>query len=122
MTAPTTPDVGLASFLADLEAEGCKPSRDGEVVRYHVIPVSGRYAGTPVATGVSVNEVQGWPTVPPHWIHLPDEITFTQTNVDTQDCLTGWRRHSRDTGPWTLDRKPILVWLAHVRGVIGQAV
>ena len=119
-TGPSSTD-GAARFLADLEKEGLRPVRRGDTITYVMVPAAGRFAGTEVATGVSVSEVQSWPMVPPHWIHLPDEVTFTHTNSDTTDCAPGWRRHSRDSGPWNLTRKPIHIWLAHVRGVLGQA-
>lgn len=121
MSTGPSPTDGAACFLADLEEEGLRPVRCGNTITYVVVPAAGRFAGTEVATGVSVSEVQSWPMVPPHWIHLPDEVTFTHTNTDTTDCAPGWRRHSRDSGPWNLTRKPIHIWLAHVRGVLGQA-
>jgi hypothetical protein len=121
MCAGPSPADGVERFLADLEEEGLRPARCGNAITYVVVPAAGRLAGTEVATGVSVSEVQSWPMVPPHWIHLPDEVTFAHTNTDTTDCAPGWRRHSRDSGPWNLTRKPIHIWLAHIRGVLGQA-
>lgn len=121
MNTGSSPADGVARFIADLEEEGLRPSRCGNAITYVILPAAGRFAGTEVATGVSASEVQAWPMVPPHWIHLPDEVTFAHTNTDTTDCAQGWRRHSRDTGAWNLTRKPIHVWLAHVRGVLGQA-
>lgn len=121
MSTGPSPTDGVERFIADLEEEGLRPTRCGNAITYVVVPAAGRFAGTEVATGVSVSEVQSWPMVPPHWIHLPDEITFVHTNTDTTDCAPGWRRHSRDSGPWNLTRKPIHIWLAHVRGVLGQA-
>lgn len=112
---------GVSRFMADLVEEGHEPAHHGAVIRYIVIPVQGPFAGRGIETGVSVSEIHGWPTVPPHWIHLPDEVQFASTNTDTTDCPPGWRRHSRDTGLWTMNRKPILVWLAHLRGVLGEA-
>ncbi|WP_435771397.1 hypothetical protein [Nocardioides sp. SYSU DS0651] len=113
---------GAVGFVADLEAEGLEPEVRGDVVVYRIVPAAGAYAGRPVETGVSVQELQGWPAVPPHWIHAPQEVRFAQTNADRQGVLDGWQRHSRDTGPWDMSRRPILNWLAHVRGVLGQAV
>jgi hypothetical protein len=122
MADEPSPTDGVTRFIADLDEEGHKPVRCGDSVRYTVVPAAGRHAGAEVRTGVSVSELQGWPTVPPHWIHLPDDVTFAQTNTDTQDCEPGWRRHSRDTGAWNMTRKPILIWISHVRGMLGQAV
>lgn len=122
MSVAPMPSDGVSRFTADLDEEGHAPSRHGDVIRYVVVPVTGRFAGQRVESGISVSELQGWPAVPPHWIHLRNEVEFAATNADTTDCAPGWRRHSRDTGNWTMDRKPILVWIAHVRGVLGQAV
>lgn len=122
MTSGPSPTDGVTRFIADLQEEGHKPARYGEAVHYVVMPAAGRYAGEKVQTGVSVTELQGWPAVPPHWIHLSDAVNFPHTNTDTVDCAPGWRRHSRDTGLWALTRKPILIWISHVRGMLGQAV
>lgn len=122
MSVAPRPSDGASRFMADLANEGHEPVLDGAVIRYAVVPLGGRFAGEKVETGISVSEVQSWPMVPPHWIHLRDEIQFSATNSDTTDCGPGWRRHSRDTGPWSLDRPAILVWIAHVRGVTGQAL
>lgn len=113
---------GVEGFVADLEAHGCEPILEGDIIRYKVGVLSGRYAGKTVETAVNATEVQHWPTTPPHWIHLPEHVDFASTNADTNGCAPGWRRHSRDPGPWKLDRAPISIWIAHVRGVIGQAV
>jgi hypothetical protein len=122
MNSGPTPSDGVFRFMADLEEEGCIPARCGDVVRYDVVPAAGRYAGQIVLTGVSVSELQGWPAIPPHWIHLQAEVTFASTNHDSQDCPEGWHRHSRDVGQWVMDRAPILIWLSHARCVIGQAI
>lgn len=121
MSAGPSPAAGVSRFIADLADEGLQPTRRGDAVRYTIVPAAGRYAGQPVETGVSVSELQGWPMVPPHWIHLPDDVTFANTNTDTTDCEPGWRRHSREAGPWDMTRKPILTWVSHVRGMLGEA-
>lgn len=113
---------GVTRFVADLDEEGHRPYVDGDVVMYHVVPVAGARAGREIVTGVGAGELQGWSMAPPHWIHLEVGVTFPSTNTDTQSCPPGWRRHSFDTGAWVLNRKPIHLWIAHVRGVLSQAV
>ena len=95
---------------------------NGDVVRYVVVPVDGALAGRDVDTGIHVTELQGWPMTPPHWIQLPETVQLSRTNADTQMCPPGWRRHSFDTGTWICDRKPVHLWIAHVRGVLSLAV
>jgi hypothetical protein len=116
----SSPRDGVGGFIADLAEEGMPATLEGAVVHYHIVPASGALAGQPVLTGVGADELQVWPAAPPHWIHLPDNIEFATTNVDRNGVIAGWRRHSRDTGIWDTSRRPILSWLAHVRGVLGQ--
>jgi hypothetical protein len=122
MAVAPIPMDGAARFIADLAEEGLEPTVHGGVVTYYVVPATGARAGQKVITGVSVSELQGWPMAPPHWVHLEDRITFAQTNADTQECLEGWRRHSRDTGVWDMSRKPVHLWIGHVRCVLGQVI
>jgi hypothetical protein len=91
------------------------------LVTYTVIPVTGALAGRVVRTGVSVEEAAPWPAAPPHWIHLPANVTFATTNAGGSP-LPGWTAHSRDIPAWGAARVPIAAWLAHVRGVLGGAI
>ena len=53
----------------------------------------------------------------------PDKFAGTLTAVQAADASAeGWRRHSRDTGPWDMSRKPIHLWISHVRCVLGQVI
>lgn len=113
---------GAKRFFDDLTAELHEPVRQGGVIRYSVVPASGPLSGSRVETGVSVGELEGWPAAPPHWIHLPESVQFAHTNCDAQDCPPGWRRHSRDTGQWLLDRPAVHLWIAHVRGMLAMAL
>ena len=72
-------------------------------------------------TGVSSSELQGWPIVPPTGSTCADDITFTHTNTDTPECAQGWRRHSREAGPWDMSRKPILSGSPTCAAMLGQA-
>lgn len=113
---------GVSGFVAALEQAGAAPELRGGVVAYQVTPVTGALAGQTVETGVGADELRAWPAAPPHWIHLPIEINFARTNTDQSSTLPGWRRHSRQPGPWNGSRPPALTWLAHVRAVLGEAV
>lgn len=112
---------GPDRFLADLAAAGVPGHREGPAIVYTVVPATGSLAGDQIDTAVSLTELQSWPTVVPHWLHFRESITFPRTNTDTNDCLLGWRRHSRDVGQWDTSAPPARAWLAHVRGVLGVA-
>lgn len=116
LSAPVT------AFIADLADQGIQANVQGPVVVYSVYAVAGALAGMEVPTAVSLSELGGWPAVPPHWLHFENTIRFSTTNTDTVECLDGWLRHSRDIGAWSTDRPPIVNWLAHVRGVIKDAI
>lgn len=113
---------GLEGFCADMSDAGTKTVVSGPVVTYEVQAVAGALAGRQVLTGVSVDELAGWPAAPPHWIHLPTEVKFAASNVDGGPTLPGWQRHSRQIGDWDMSRHPAQVWLAHVRSVLSAAV
>lgn len=109
-------------FIDDMTAAGASARADGPRILYDVIAVGGALGGQTVTTGVSVSEVQSWPMVPPHWIHLPDSVAFPETNMDDTDCQPGWKRHSRDFSYIDMTMPPALAWLRHVRGFVSIAI
>lgn len=112
---------GVEGFIASLADHGVTAVVDGPVVIYDLAAVSGKLAGQTVKTGVSVSELEPWPIGAPHWIHFPESITVNPTNPDTNYCLPGWRRHSRNLERWAAAPDPGGAWLAHVRRVITDA-
>lgn len=116
---PGTPAQRFADNMADQGASVI--AEPGRLV-FEVLAVSGPLAGQRVPTGVSLSEVQMWPQVPPHWVHLPSTVVFATTNSDATDCPPGWLRHSRDFALTDTSVPPALSWLRHVRGVLSSAV
>lgn len=121
MTVQTAPTTGVQALVAALEEFGAAPTLESALLTYVVTPVTGALADRAVRTGVSVDEVAPWPTAPPHWIHLPAEITFAATNTGGSP-MAGWASHSRDIHAWGSAQVPVAAWLAHVRGVLGGAL
>ncbi|APZ35590.1 hypothetical protein BOH66_16150 [Microbacterium aurum] len=109
-------------FIDDMTAAGAPARADGPRILYEVTPVGGALAGQVVTTGVSISEVQSWPAVPPHWVHLPETILFEQTNMDSTDCAPGFVRHSREYNYTDMSVPPARAWLSHVRGFISIAI
>lgn len=109
-------------FIADMTAAGAPARLVGQQILFDVDAVDGPLRGQTIPTGVSVSEVQSWPMVPPHWIHLPTSVTFAQTNADTTDCPPGWMRHSREFSLTSMATPPARAWLQHVRGVLSIAI
>lgn len=119
--AGTGTDRGVGRFITSLAAHGVAAVVEGSAVIYDLAAVSGKLAGQAVRTGVSVSELAPWPDGPPHWIHFPEFIAVHPTNVDTNECLPGWRRHSRNLERWAASPDPGAAWLAHVRAVLADA-
>jgi hypothetical protein len=109
-------------FADDLIAAGAPVRAEPGRLMYEILAVSGALAGQMVTTGVSVAEVQNWPQVPPHWVHLPDAVVFEATNTDTTDCPRGWLRHSREFAFTDMSVSPAMAWLRHVRGLLSLAI
>jgi hypothetical protein len=120
VTLNITPTTGVEAFVAALEAFDVGPVVEPGLVLYTIVPVSGALAGQPVRTGVLLDEVAPWPTTPPHWIHLPVEITFSATNMSGSP-KPGWRSHSREIKGWGTAPSLAAAWLALVRGVLSGA-
>jgi hypothetical protein len=111
---------GADGFTAGLRECGLDPHVEGVIVRFEAKPLTGALAGTAVDCGVEVEELRSWPAVPPHWLHLPSAVRFPRTN--SQDSPTaGWLRHSRPPAGWGNDASPVSAYLAHVRGILGEA-
>ena len=111
---------GVEEFIQDMAALGVEARLEAELVIYTVMAVDGAYAGDSVETGVSVGELQPWPQVPPHWLHFPDAVKFSQTNSQSSP-KSGWLKHSRQITGWG-DATPGVAWASHVRAVLSEAV
>ena len=111
---------GVSSFIEGLRECGLEPSIQGGVVTFAVEPAEGALAGRSVKAGVDTNELGAWPAVPPHWIHLPNEVHFARTNSQPSE-LSGWTKHSRGTTGWGDAAHPAQAYLAHIRSVVGEA-
>lgn len=122
MSDPADLSEAVQQFIADMTAAGAPARPDGPRILYDIVVVGGAHAGQTITTGVSISEVQSWPAVPPHWIHLPTYVRFAETNVDDIDCAPGYKRHSREYNYTDTSIHPARAWLSHVRGFISIAI
>lgn len=109
----------VEAFIEQVTRLGLRPRAETGLVLYVVEPVEGARIGTEVETGVAVDELGHWPQVPPHWIHLPAEVTLARTN-SRPSSRPGWLMHSRQIADWGRD-DPAIAWISHVRCVLGEA-
>lgn len=112
---------GREGFRAGLDQLGIPIEERGPLIVYRLVPLSGSSSSTEVETGVEMAELDGWPTAPPHWIHVPNELQIPGGSQQAS-ALAGWSRYSRPH-PGRLDaaRAPAREWIAHVRALLGTA-
>lgn len=115
----SAPATGMDAFVAGLVAQGIETARQGNLVVYRVEPLVGARAGRSVETGVEASELSGWPTTPPHWIHVPTDLNIPGGQASV---LAGWCQYSRPH-PGRIDASPnpAREWVAHVREFLGHA-
>lgn len=113
-------NLGAQAFIAGLAECGTEAVARDDVITFAVTPVSGGHAGLPTAVGVAVDELAGWPAIPPHWVHLPAMVTFAHTN-EQPSTVPGWKKHSRGAAAWGNAEHPAQAYLGHVRSVLGDA-
>lgn len=111
---------GVDGFFAGLRRCGCDPKVRNGVAVFTVIPVGGSYAGHSVESGVGADELQAFPSAPPHWVHLPNSVSFGRTN-SRPSSIPGWLMHSRNVKDWGNAEEPAQAWLAHVRAVLAES-
>jgi hypothetical protein len=112
---------GLDGFLAGLRRCGCAPEVHRDIVVFAVVAIAGARAETPTQTGVATAELRQWPATPPHWIHLPGDVQFARTNK-RPSSMRGWLKHSRQPHNWGNAQEPAQAWIAHVRGMLEEAM
>ena len=114
-------ETGEDVFLAGLRRCGCEPANQSEVIVFTIVAITGLMAGQEVETGVAINELSAWPSVPPHWVHLPASVGIAHSNTQASP-VQGWLMHSRNIAGWGDAAEPAQAWIAHVRSVVGEAL
>ena len=113
-------NTGVERFIKDMAGLGFEPRLSSEIVAYQVVAVDGVHGGKRIETGVEVGELDSWPQIPPHWVHFPSVIKFSQTNSQPS-VKPGWVMHSRQITGWN-DAPAGIAWASHVRAVLSEAV
>ena len=112
---------GAQAFIDGLHKCGIAHEVSGNALVFPLTDVVGCYHGQAVKTGVALDELNGWPMTPPHWVHLPADIMVGPTN-SRPSLIEGWLMHSRNVAHWGNAKHPVQAWLAHVQSVLDVAV
>ena len=110
----------VQAFVEAMTEFGLYPVVEAELVICRFTPLDGARANCIVEVGVSIGELENWPQMPPHWIHLPAEIGFAETNIRTSS-KSGWLMHSRGCPGWG-DSPQARHWIGHLQTVLGKAI
>ena len=110
---------GVLKFIDDMTQVGFDPRGEADLVILEIVPVDGAQAGRMVETGVGTEELEPWPQVPPHWVHLPESVGFPRTNSQASP-KSGWLMHSRQLNGWG-DAAAAVCWSSHVQSVLCEA-
>lgn len=113
-------NAGVARFVEAMTSAGRKTEVHDGIVRVLVDVPLGRYGGTEVWVGA--DPPQDFPTIPPHWVHLPDSIDLADGRKEASELGAGWAKWSRPHKRWIDGTNPASQWLAHIRALLEAAV
>ena len=111
---------GIEKFAEAVAVMGMAVDVRDPIVLAQVDVPLGLHAGELVWVGA--DPPQDFPTVPPHWVHLPDSIDLDGGGKQTSELGAGWAKWSRPHKQWTDGDSPGGQWVAHVRALLARAV
>jgi hypothetical protein len=113
-------NAGIQAFLDALIAAGRTVELLDPIVVVHVDVPLGLHAGNDVPVGA--DPPPDFPTVPPHWVHLPDSIDIANGGKQASELGGEWAKWSRPHKRWLDGTNPASQWLAHVRSLLEGAL
>lgn len=113
-------NAGVQAFVAAMTAAGRQVEvRDAIALVLVDVPL-GIHRGTEVWVGA--DPPPDFPTVPPHWVHLPDSIDLADGGRQASELGAGWAKWSRPHKRWIDCANPGVQWLAHARALLGRSL
>lgn len=111
---------GPEAFAAAMTAAGRPVEVRGPIVLVRVDTPLGPHAGTEVWVGA--DPPSDFPTVPPHWVHLPSCIELADGGKQPSELGADWAKWSRPHKRWVDCPNPAAQWLAHARALLAAAL
>lgn len=113
-------NAGLQAFVDAMSALGRPVEVLDPIVLVLVdVPVGG-HAGEEIWVGA--DPPQDFPTIPPHWVHLPDGIELVNGGRQASELGAGWAKWSRPHKRWANGPAAGAQWLAHARALLAGAL
>lgn len=113
-------NAGIQAFINAMTAAGRRVEVRSPIVLILVDIPMGLYADKEVWVGA--DPPQDFPTIPPHWVHLPDTITLADGGKQASELGAGWTKWSRPHKRWVDGASPASQWLAHARALLAKAL
>jgi len=111
---------GIDAFVAAMTAAGRQVEVRRPVVLVAVDVPLGPHRDTEVWVGA--DPPQDFPTIPPHWVHLPDSVNLAGGGKRASELGEGWAKWSRPHKGWVDGTSPASQWLAHARALLQAAL
>jgi hypothetical protein len=110
---------GVQAFAEAMTGAGHEVDVRGGIVLVLVDMPLGPHAGKDVWVGA--DPPGDFPTIPPHWVHLPNVIDLADGGKQQSELGAGWAKWSRPHKRWTDAASPASQWLAHARALLAAA-
>lgn len=110
---------GIQAFIDAMAAAGHRTDLRDPIVLVLVDVPLGRHAGSEVWVGA--DPPVDFPTIPPHWVHLPDAIDLANGGKQASELGTRWAKWSRPHKRWSDGANAGSQWLAHARALLEAA-
>ncbi len=110
---------GIQAFVDAMTAASLETEVQDSIVIVRVEVPLGRHAGSDIWVGA--DPPPDFPTIPPHWVHIPDSIDLADGGKQASELGSGWAKWSRPHKRWTDGVNPASQWLGHVRALLEAA-
>jgi hypothetical protein len=110
---------GVETFEFALRRLGLVAETHGPIVVVKVHVPVGPFAGSSVPTGT--HPPPDFPRVPPHWLHLLENVTLPGGGKNASELGAGWAKWSRPHKRWHGGESAASQWLAQVRALLSVA-
>lgn len=109
---------GVTAFLAGLEQMRLATEQRGHLV---VVTLDFGSADAPGPHDVGTDPPNDFPRVPPHWLHLHQNIVLPEGEGRRSELGENWLKWSRQHPKWTAAENPARLWVAHARSLLLTA-
>lgn len=113
-------NAGVQAFEQAMKTMGLRVDVRDPIVLVELDVPLGPHSGELVWVGA--DPPQDFPTIPPHWVHLPANVNLEGGGKQASELGEGWAKWSRPHKLWVDGDSPGGQWVAHARALLGSAL